>query len=333
MSSRTGRVFAIACVGALMALDCGGGQSSDNGVDEPLQVIGGQFFEGDLPGTRPRPEPDAGNADDAGTSPTTGPLSVAFVSVPVLPVAAGQSGQVISGFVTDDAVSVGVRFPDEGTGFWVVPVGPTDPMFPGDISFKFTANFNAGDRAGKRALRFVAIDGAGHAGTQSDGALCFQPRVPDNGHTCNPAKPLPSAVISLRWDANFDVDLHVVTPDGLDINPKAPIGEPFDGTLPVPMGTPRIDRDSLRNCTPDGYLEEDLVFPDPPAKGNYLIYAEPFAACGQTATRFTLTIYEAQGTCPACQQRAAFTRSGELLASQVTAGTSRGLFVYTYSPH
>ena len=332
MSPPTGLVFGFACAGALAALDCGVGQSSNNGVAEPLQVIGGQFFEGDLPGTPPKTAADASNAD-AGAASSTGPLSIAFVSVPVLPVVAGVSGQMISGFATDDAASVGVRFPDEGTGYWVVPVGPTDPMFPGDISFKLTANFNADDRAGNRALRFVAIDGAGHAGTQSDAAMCLQPRVPDNGHTCNPARPLPAAVISLRWDSNFDVDLHVVTPDGLDINPKQPVGEPFDGGLPVPAGTSRIDRDSLIGCVPDDYLEEDLVFPDAPPKGNYLIYADPFAACGQASTRFTLTIYEAEGTCPACQQRAVFTRSGELLASQVTGGTARGLFVFTYSPH
>ena len=178
----------------------------------------------------------------------------------------------------------------------------------------------------------MPFNGAGHGGTQTDAALCLQPRVPDNGHACNLAKPLPAVVISLQWDSNFDVDLHVVTPDGLDINPKSPIGEPFDGGLPVPAGTPRIDRDSLRNCTPDGYLEEDLVFPDPPPKGDYFVYADPFSACGLAATRFTLTIYEAQGTCPACAQRAVFTRSGELLASQATGGAARGLFVYSYSP-
>ena len=321
---------AVGLAAGLGAIACGG-QSADNGVDEPLQVIGGQFFEGDLPGKPPASVPDAADTD-GGMVPPAGPLSIAFASVPVLPVVAGASGQAISGFATEDASSVAIRFADEGTGYWVVPVGSRDPMFPGDISFKFTVNFNAGDRPGKRVLRLVAIDGGGHAGTQSDAAICLSPRVPDNGHTCNPAKPLPAAVISLRWDSNFDVDLHVVTPDGLDINPKAPIGEPFDGGLPVPTDTSRIDRDSLRACTPDGYLEEDLVFPVAPAKGNYQIYADPFAACGQAATRFTLTIYETRGTCPACQQVATFRRGGQLLASQVTGGAARGLFVYTYSP-
>ena len=327
MSASKSFVFAVACAGAFAALDCGGGQSSDNGVDEPLQVTGGQFFEGDLPGTLPLPIPDAGNAD-AGAPSSTSPLSIAFVSVPVLPLAAGASGQMISGFATDDAVSVGVRFPDEGSGFWVVPVGPTDPMFPGDISFKFTANFSASDRSGKRALRFVAINGAGHGGRQSDSPICLLPRVPDNGHTCNPTKPLPAVVISLAWDSNFDVDLHVVTPDGLDINPKSPIGEPFDGGLPVPSGTARIDRDSLGNCVPDGYHEEDLVFPDAPPQGRLLHLRRPVRRVRSGGGRFTLTIYETQGTCPDCELRAVFTRSGELLASQVTAGGSRALHLH-----
>ena len=283
-------------------------------LTEPLQVAGGQFFEGALPGTPPPPIPDAGTAD-AGAPSTTGPLSIAFVSVPVLPVAAGASGEMISGFATDDAVSVGVRFPDEGTGFWVVPVGPTDPMFPGDISFKFTANFNADDRAGNRMLRFVAINGAGQGGTQSDAPICLLPRVPDNGHACNPAKPLPAVVISLRWDSNFDVDLHVVTPDGLDINPKSPIGEPFDGSLPVPAGTARIDRDSLRGCVPDGYLEEDLVFPDPPAKGDYPFTPtrSPHAVRRQRNSRSPFTrpraVAPLASSAPSSREAASFSRA------------------------
>lgn len=309
---------------------CGGGESSSLGQTEPLQVIGGQFFAGDLPG---KPPVASIVENDGGAPASLPPLSIALLSVPVLPLPSGASNQTVSGFATNDAASVAIRFPDEGSGYWVVPVGATDPQFPGEITFKFNVNFSRGDRTGPRQLRVVPIDGAGHAGTQAEGTICIEPRVPDNGHTCNKTKAPPALVIALQWDSLFDLDLHVVTPDGQDINPKRPIGEPFDGGYPIPADAPRIDRDSMRGCMDDDYLEEDLVFPTAPAKGNYLIYVDPFAPCGQPATRFTVTIYETKGTCPACSQVSTFSISGELLASLVTGGTSRGLFVHTYSAH
>ncbi len=322
---------ALACAGVLPGSACSSGESSSLGQTEPLQVIGGQFFAGDLPG-----KPPANNLvqGDGGAPAALPPLSIPLLSVPVLPLPSGASNEAISGDTTSDAVSVAVRFPDEGTGYWVVPVGGTDTQFPGELTFKFNVNFSPGDRTGPRELRVVAIDGAGHAGTQAEGTVCIQPAVPDNGHTCNRAKVPPATVVALRWDSTFDLDLHVVTPNGQDLNPKTtPIGEPFDGGFPVPPDAPRIDRDSMRSCFDDGYLEEDLVFPTAPAKGNYLIYVDPFAPCGQAATRFTLTIYETKGTCPACAQVATFNVDGELLASQVTGGAARGLFVDKYSVH
>jgi hypothetical protein len=309
---------------------CGGGESSNLGQTEPLEVIGGQFFAGDLPGKPPTAAVPQG---DGGAPASLPPLSIPVLSVPVLPLPYGASNEVVSGYTTSDAASVALRFPDEGTGYWVVPVGGVDSNFPGELTFKFNVNFNPNDRTGPRKLRAVAIDGAGHAGTQAEGTICIQPRVPDGGHTCNPAKDPPATVIALQWDTTFDLDLHVFTPDGQDINPKRGIGEPFDGGYPIPPDAPRIDRDSMRACFDDGYLEEDLIFPTPPAKGNYYIYVDPFAPCGQQSTRFTLTIYESKGTCPACTQVSTFSIGGELLASQVTGGQARGLFVHTYSVH
>jgi hypothetical protein len=182
-------------------------------------------------------------------------------------------------------------------------------------------------------LRVVAIGASGAAGQETDWPICIQSRVPDNDHACSSRRKVPAAVFALTWNVDFDVDLHVVTPAGLDVNAKT---QPFSaaGALDsglsgadyasLPPGIGGIDRDSIGDCVIDGWREEDLVFQDAPPSGTYLLYASPFASCGQAAVIFTLDIYEAGSD---GNLHSTFSRSGELLANDVTGGISTGLFI------
>jgi hypothetical protein len=310
----------LAMVGVAVA--CSDGQPANSGMGEPMQVGGAQFIPGELPG---EPPVDGGAAEpEGGAQAALGPLTVAEVDFNNVNVIPGASGKSFSGLVTADAVAVGVRLAGMGTGYWVVPVGGRDGQLPTTDDFAFSASFDINDPPGNRALRVVAIDANGHGGTQLDTELCLEWRIPDNRHECDPANPVPAVVFTLQWDTNFDVDLHVITPDGTDVNPKTNLlADPVDAGQP-PASDPRIDRDSLGQCVPDGWRQEDMIFPDYPALGSYEIYADPFASCGQAAVRFVLTIYEA-GSDGALH--ATFTQAGELLASSATGGGSTGLFI------
>jgi hypothetical protein len=323
---------ALACAVALPGCD---GATPNPGPTEALQVSGGQFVPGDLPGFPLAT--DAGSASDGGDAGPPAHLQITQLGVPQLPVVAGAATQSISGVVTEDAQSIGVRFADVGTGYWVVPVGAPDLLYPAQLDFGLRANFAPTIPPGQHKLLAVAIgNGSGpgggpNAGVQSQGTICIQNVVPDNGHACNAAAIPPAAVISLSWDTNFDLDLHVVTPDGRDINPKTPLGGPVDGGGAPPATAPSIDRDSLGSCVADGLRREDVIFPVAPAPGLYSIYVDPFASCGQSAARFTVTVYTMAGTCPACAQQAVYTQTGELLAVQATGGATTGLFVHQQS--
>jgi len=316
-----GALVAVGLLGAVSAaVACSGGQHANVGVTEPIQVPGGQFIPGDLPGEPPAP--DGGVTELEGGA--VAPLSIESVDFNNVNVVPGASNKSFGGVVTNDAVAVGVRLADIGSGYWVVPVAGSDSTVPSANDFSFSASFDIDDPPGNRPLRMVAIDANGNGGTQLDTELCIEWRIPDNRHACVPSNPVPAVVFSLQWDTNFDVDLHVVTPDGTDVNPKTnPLAVPIDAGEPPP-GDPKIDRDSLGQCVPDGWRQEDLVFPDYPATGPYDIYADPFAACGQSAVRFVLTIYEAGGD---GNLHATFTQAGELLANDQTGGGSSGLFI------
>jgi len=318
-----GALLAVAVLGMVCAaLGCSEGQRADSGVGEPMQVSGAQFVFGELPG---KPPVGGGATEaEAGAPSALGPLTVAEVDFNNTTVIPGASGKSFSGLVTADAVAVGVRLAGIGSGYWVVPVASRDSQVANTSDFAFSASFDIDDSPGNRPLRVVAIDANGQGGTQLDTELCLEWRIPDDRHECDPANPVPAVVFSLQWDTNFDVDLHVITPDGTDVNPKTNLlAYPVDAGQP-PASDPKIDRDSLGQCVPDGWRQEDLVFPGYPAVGPYDIYADPFASCGQSAVRFVLTLYEA-GSDGALH--ATFTQAGELLASSATGSGSTGLFI------
>jgi hypothetical protein len=297
-----------------------GGQPAHRGVGEPVLVEGQQFITGNLPGMPPT---STGSVTDGGP-PVTVPLSITNVTFQNQLVLRGAAAKSFSGRATDDAVAIGVRFADMGTGYWVVPIAEADPQFPGQRTFQFAADFDVHDPPGSHALRFVGIGGDGRAGIQSDTPLCIESPIPDNLHACDPTRPVPAAVFVLAWDADFDLDLHVVTPAGRDVGPKGQTAVPIDAGAQPAKDVARIDRDSLALCVPDGLRQEDFVMQSYPPRGKYAIYADPFDPCGKPAVRFKLTIYEGQAD---GQLHATYEKSGELLASQVTGGGSTGLFI------
>ncbi len=301
------------------AAACSGGEQANVGLSEPMQVSGGQFIAGPLPGMPPADGGAGANAGDAGVG---GNVALDVTSVTFhgsfIPSGIPKS---LGGLVGGDATSVGVRFADMGTGYWVVPVQGFDVNYPGQRDFGFEAAFNPADRPGVHSLLFVGIGGDGVAGQQYAQSFCIESRVPDNGHACEPTIAVPPVVFTLSWDTGFDVDLHVLMPDGEDVNPKTRF---FVGDAgPVTPTTSKFDRDSWGNCVSDGWYREDLVFQSPPPSGTYLFYANPYAACGQPAAHFTLVIYEAGSD---GNLHSTFSQSGELISSQVLGGPP-GLFV------
>jgi hypothetical protein len=312
----------LAVASVALALACGQSEPANSGVTEPFQVHGAQFISGPLPG---KPPIDGGAPMSAGDGGATKfpPLTVTNVQFAYPFVLPGATSKSIAGRASSDTAAIGVKIQGLGSGYWVLPIGNPDPDFPGQSDFALSADFNPSDPTGGHQLLAVAIDSSGNAGIQQEAPLCLEQRIPDNLHECIRRNVVPRAVFTLQWDANWDLDLHVIMPNGLEVSPKQPVTVPSEGGAPAP-GVGQINRDSMRGCVVDGWREEDLVFPDNPPKGTYHLYADPFSACGLPAVRFNMIVSEpgADGNL-----HQTYTQSGEFTQIQESGG-SRGLFVF-----
>ncbi len=326
-ASRRCRVALLPLAGLAPLLGCSG-QPSLPGTGEPIVVVGGTFIQGPLPGT---PPPDGGTA----ASPTV--TTIQSVNNAFKP---GQAGASFSGDVTNDATSVAVRFPDYGTGYWVIAPGGPDLTDPGNLSWSMTFGIGESAPPGLTTLRFAALDANGNAGSQIDQPVCIDSVIPDNFNACIPSRAPPAAVLSLAWDTPVDLDIWLVTPSGVTLSPKHPTTElSTDAGLTPSDG--KLDRDADLNCIYGGVNREDVVWQGTPEPGLYLAYADLFAACGQSSVRFTYSLWVAEpvpadggvdaGTSGDESLVQKLSVSGELLAVDANGGASAGLYVTNFT--
>lgn len=317
---------------ASFALGCSS-ESISAGFEEPLRVRYGngrnaQFFEGDLPGTRPL-------TDEEMLTNVEPNLPSASLNVSAGVIRSSDIGFTASGATSSAAVAIGLRFLDLGTGYWLFPVTGQDPTVPGTFNWAATADFGANIAPGSHPLAVVAIDSSGHAGSQFATKLCVTSDIPDNLSACSPGTKPPFTALSLAWDAPVDLDLRVITPDGKVVDSKHPSTAPsVDGKYdPTAKGTGIFDTDAGRGCVGTGHRRESLVWQDEPLAGSYVVYVSLFDACSQPAVRFDLSLNrraapDADGILKLTQ---VYHQAGEMLAFDADAGASLGLFVTEFS--
>jgi len=308
-------------------------ESLTAGITEPIRVNYGngrnaQFLAGGLPGSPPLTDEEILNG-------VTPKAPTASLNVSLGSVRQAETGFVASGSTSTEAVAIGIRLMELGSGYWVFPVTGLDPTKPGTYNWNATLDFGGNIEPGKHALGVVAIDAAGNAGSQFTTELCVLSDISDNSSACSANAKPPFSVLSLNWDTPVDLDLRVITPQGKVVDPKHPstaiaVDGKFDPTAP---NTGVFDADAERNCVHTGYRRENLVWQDPPLPGSYLVYVSLFDACGQAAVRFNLSLNHPgppgdDGTRPL---ESSYSQAGEMLAADADAGAKLGLFVTEFS--
>lgn len=277
-------------------------------LDEPLTVRQADFKDGTLPGS----EPGTPAAEPAITSYTLG-FGV---------LRPGTLNAQVTGRAQKSAYSVGVRFRDQGNGYWVRPVGSEDPLFPGELQWQFVLDAASAIEPGLHTLEVVAFDENGRAGTKSALPICVASELPDNLNVCDPKKAPPIAVAALRWNADSDLDLTVVAPDG------SSFGRSKRSLVSGTRVLARLDGDGVSGCLADGRRLESFSWNEPSISGKWQIYANLFDACTKPSVSYELTIYfrqqDADGSFRLVPVK---TVHGQFVRAQATGGAGNPLFL------
>ena len=229
--------------------------TADDGADADLAVDGAQFFRGAPPAASGGPD-------------------VLAVTLQTTEVHVGTTGKPASCTLSPSATAAGFALQGD-VGYWVVPAGAAAVETPGDPAVKTQLSFARGMAVGTRALLVFAVDHAGKVGAVNQTNLVVT----------DPYAPRGRLVVSLSWDTEADLDLHVVDPAGVEIYKgninsyqRPPPGTPVDPSAAKSGGI--LDADSNAACVIDGRRAEHVTYAGAPPSGHYVVRVDTFSLCG-----------------------------------------------------
>jgi hypothetical protein len=253
---------------ATVSLGACSGVASDNGLEARLRIKNGQFYTGAI-------DKIAGVATPA----VVDVLNSQTVITP------GLQNKQISGRLDPGTTAVAIGFAGD-VGYWILPAdvpdadSPTQPTFHATLSFSPTLPAKSYDLIVRAAAPPDVLGPSAHV------ALDVQQTLPPTG----------VLVVSLWWDTESDLDLHVVDPNGDEIwsgninsydryatTPTTDAGAWNEGGI--------LDFDSNAACVIDGRCNENVVWSVPPPAGNYLARVDTFSLCGNSAARWTVEAF------------------------------------------
>jgi hypothetical protein len=256
---------------ALASSACGEQVFANNGLAALMQVNGGQFYPGKPP------------------VPLDGGITVATLELNTSAFFPGQINFGFGGQLSEGAYAVSLYFVGD-TGYWTLPASNPDYSVPRQVDFgtSLTLSRAIGQIAygdGGPAIQVQAIDGDGG----------FGPPLTEPLHLLS-NKPIGPLVISLGWDTQADLDLHVVLPDGTEIwrqhqsdyvsgEVKPP---PANLNAYIKIHNAYLDFDSNAQCVIDGRRIENVVWgPDAGIQsGTYTVRVDTFSMCNQVVANW-----------------------------------------------
>jgi hypothetical protein len=190
-------------------------------------------------------------------------------------------------------------------GYWILAAGvpdadsPTQPTFHASLSFSPSLPQTSYDLIVRAVAPPNTIGPAAHV------PLDVEQSLPPSG----------ALVVSLWWDTEADLDLHVVDAYGVEIWAGNINSYDRYSTLPAPdagvMGEAGIlDFDSNAGCVIDGRCNENVVWAVAAPAGDYVVRVDTFSLCGNSAARWTVealldgvSLGKAEGEALASSQR------------------------------
>jgi hypothetical protein len=257
-------VLAIAVAGAI---GCRTTADADIGLGAQLRALGAQFVSGDI--------------DMA--APGDGPAVVSVFNS-LTAVQPGEREKPLTGTLAASATAVALGLRGD-RGYWIVVAGPPSLDAPDLPTFMATLSFAPTLPLGPLTLVARAVDPQGRFGAPATVPLASAALPPPAG----------TLVVSLSWDTEADLDLHVVIPGGVEVWARninsyrlPPPGTPVDAAAWRDGGI--LDFDSNAGCVIDGRRQENVVWQSPPPAGSYLVRVDTASLCGAAAARWTVGV-------------------------------------------
>jgi hypothetical protein len=249
---------------ALFLVGCGStAMDADAGRDAEMQITGASFIRG--------PMPQGGD----------GPAVAALV-LQTAEVHPGTDDKPFGGALERGATAALLGLSGD-RGYWIVRAGPPDIATPTLPSFHVLLSFADSLPQGSHDMLIHAVDGSGRIG----------PRMvrPLSSRTLPDASDGAELVVSLTWDTEADLDLHVVDPAGVEVwkgninsYARPAPGEPID-----PEGWKKggvLDFDANAACVVDGRRRENVYWKLAPPPGQYRVRVDTFSLCGRPAAHW-----------------------------------------------
>jgi hypothetical protein len=239
--------------GALCVAGCSAGASDDPALAARMRLAGAQFVAGPTP--------------TAGTGPDVAALDL--LSTTIWP---GDANKPLAGTLGPSATSATLALSGD-SGYWVVPAGVPDVSAPELPTFRAFAAFSASLAAGAYTLEVRAVDAAGHFGAPKRQTLTALPIAPSRAVSG-------ALTVTLTWDTDADLDLHVVDPAHNEIYHGAPSSQDLfaSGSMNASFGV--LDVDSNADCVIDGLRQEDVIWAEEPPSGHYSVRVDTTSLCG-----------------------------------------------------
>ena len=229
---------------------CSSGVKADAGTDAYMQIPGAQFIRGPMP---------------AGSKSGPAVEQITLLNVNIWP---GLTDFGVGGAIapTGTAAAIGLQ---GDHGYWIVLAGTPSVAAPTFPTFGATAEFSTGIVPGNYTLVVRAVDQNGNYGLPKTQIL-----VGENSPTSPPL--VGDLVVTLSWDNDANLDLHVVQPDGFEVYSNDPSSQTeMDGG-----SYGYIDYDSNANCFIDGRDRSDAIWPQEPPPGKYTVRVDAASLCG-----------------------------------------------------
>jgi len=251
-----------------LLVQLGGGcdaASADPGRDALLQVRPAQFVEGPLP-------------DDSG-----GPL-VTAVETLTTSLRPGETDRPLQGTLAAEATAVAIGLEGD-RGYWTVVASAPDVILPDQPTFAAELSTSIFLMPGPAMLLLAAVDDNGRVGPPK--------RIPMTVSE----RPVPAGalVVSLTWDDDADLDLHVVDPKGVEIwsrNRSSAISD-RPGAPPsdeVVFASGYLDVDSNSGCLVDGRRQENVIWPNVVPRGRVSVRVNTASLCATPTTRWQVEV-------------------------------------------